>query len=562
MKLTLEQAIELNKLAAGSQSAEKTQYWTSQAAFAAVSLLLGLSLAIMIELQFGTAWGEEDEERDYTKALALAVSLSSGIFLTLSKRFEQVAQIVASTVPTPPKEEVENKSTSVSLTPKQLRLIGRTEQDVGSHPKQVQGILSPTIATPSQQPKRSAQDSTPAPPSTPLFRQASTLYSSATTTPATPIRPIVLQNEAKYSSPQSPLTVLPAKNISVATPLAKSAPTPTQPQTVLPPVADEAAAFALVEELEKTKEFNMDACVSKLRLALSEHIKTQVLDKLQDVNDKLSSIRTGGIGQWYPLRVLEWEELADVREMHAFQKEGLSLADRQELKRLLYQHTLLGRYCEVKRQGNSTPFSRNYVWKRLRALVKSGSELNAYSWCGGSGGGVATTAWDSHSTPTDAEILFRVACVWFDQCLKRGVAMDMYDEPPMLTEANSFSVVHVKDESEVALLQQSDWWGFVACGRYQVASSSFSRAVGFIESDQSLLSAVPLAEASSSSRSVFHPHWKVRTNGQVWEISQGRSNLFHALVIFLYSLRATQVAEQLQDIANQVFPQSSSSLMQ
>lgn len=551
MKLTLEQAIELNKLAAGSQNAEKARYWTSQAAFAAVSLLLGLSLAMMIELQFGAGWGEgdEDEEREYAKVLALAVSLSSGIFLTLSKRFEQVAQIVATAARTPPKEKVEEKS--VSLTPKQLRLIGRTEQDVGSHPRQVRGILSPAAATstPSQQPRRSAQDSTPAPPSTPLFRQA---YSSSAATPATPTRPIVLQNEAKYSSPQSPVTVLPPKNTLTVTPLAKSAPT-QQPQAAPPPpVADEAAAFALVEELEKTKEFNMEACVGKLRLVLCEHIKTQVLDKLREVNGKLSTIYTGGIGQWYPLPVLEWEELADVREMHALQKEGLSSPERKELKCLLYQHALLGRYCEVKRQGSSIPFSRNHVWKRLRALVESGSELNAYSWCGGGGGGAAAaTAWDAHNTPTDAEILFRVACVWFDQCLKRGVAMDMYDELPMLSEADSFSVMHVKDESEVALLQQSDWWGFVACGRYQAAS--FSRAVGFVEGDQSLLSAVPLAEASG--RSVFHPHWKVRTNGQVWEISQGGSNLFHALVLFLYSLRATQAADQLQDIANRVLPQ-------
>lgn len=567
-KLTIQQAFELRRVAPSATSTQRKPafivYWISQSTLVALSVVFGFLVAFAVQRKLGqTADEDEDEgEGDYRKALALAVSLSAVFLVLFAKRFQnvskQVAQATAESVMihTPVKPTVAANENN-TLTPKQLRLIGCTPQELNEHRKQVDSILSPT---PASAVKTKPSNGTPAPPpsSTATPAKSSVHFTTASTPVGSPLR-IVSQDDSKYLSPQSPLVYQAPRTptAAVTSPFVSSnlvsttvlvspgLPAPPPPSTSMAvmqlknpakkPVSDEQAASALVDQVEKEGNFNMDDAVSNFKRALYEYIKSEVLGRLDDVHDKLAAIKVNS-NQWYPRTVLEWEELKDVQEMHSFQIETLSMTDRQELRRLMKQRKQLEKYFEVKRRGNMVPFPRNYVLKRLRNLIKNGKEFSAFRSFGGetfNRGTAAATEWNSDELPTDAEILFRIVCVWFDKCLKREMVGSLEDS----VEEDSFSLLHVREEAAATTTANREWWGFVACG----TSTSTSTAAASMD----MLS--PLAH------STFHPHWKVMVGGKVWEVCYGRSNLFHAVVLFLYSLRANVVDGRVNDIVTEVF---------
>jgi len=389
-------------------------------------------------------------------------------------------------------------------------------------------------------------------PSTPLVlkRATKTTETSALATPP-PIAPATLGT----MSEQRLVLAAPGTTTVQTTPGAfqqqlavVGTPTPAAVvgTAIEPAVSDEEAANAIIQRIgvgeQQSGAVLMEAWVSNLKQAMRTYIERQVLEPLDRVHRALASIRRSPHEEpMFSIASLEWDE--DPRR----QQEDLQLRfnfvqNVPEYAALLRTRKDLERFLTVQRRANMVPFPKKYVLARLRSLVESDS-LAGYDWCGGEdirGGG---ERWTADVFPTDAEILFRVFCVWMETLVKRD-------------EMDSFSKEYVRDAggaeggASVDELREKQWTGFLNYGRVSSATRPTLSTP--------MLFASPGTGVSSgdfSSSPQYWPHYKLMVKGVVWEVKARRLNLFHAIVLFLYVLKVNNIG-RIQEIIQDVFRKS------
>lgn len=295
---------------------------------------------------------------------------------------------------------------------------------------------------------------------------------------------------------------------------------------------DHDKAFWLLQKL-KIEEDTMEDWVSNLRKVLREVIVDMVLKPLDEIHAKLRSDHQ--TQQWFPRSLLEWEDkTTDLNEvLHKFEQALANQPMNRELIRTeLKTRKQLEKFFVVCRHDDMAPFPKAYVLKRLRTLVKT-EDMSNFNWnCGES---FEDKPWNCDGLPTDAEILFHVFCVYMDRLLNRESGDDV-----------SFARIHVREARKTAVtqLQADSYWGFLNCGDIVEANANFWNAPFF-----------GVGQVNSSmfqqGNSVFRPHFKLVVRGEVWEVKAQRSNLFRAIVLFLYSLKREKTA-RVQEIVGKV----------
>jgi hypothetical protein len=320
---------------------------------------------------------------------------------------------------------------------------------------------------------------------------------------------------------------------------------------------DEDAAYNIVQSLKspndkRNGEALMEEWVGNLKRALRQYIAEEVLRPLDDIHQKLLREKDFPLpnSSTFTLASLEWEDSRqEPDEMYARYR----FAETSPyVSNLLKQRKSLERFVCVRRHADMVHFPKNYVLKRLRTLVSSGENLSGYNWCGGEA--FEGKSWSPERLPTDAEILFRIVCVWLDNLLKRN------DNDP------SFSSYYVKDVDRVDVdeLRNQEWVGFLNCGQFVTPQTS-SSATGVSRGGKGMIGSPAMSSLldfnstyySGGSTKQFWPHFKFVKRGEIQEVRARRLNLFHCVVLFCYWLREDNIA-RVQDILSKVFAKQSS----
>jgi hypothetical protein len=311
------------------------------------------------------------------------------------------------------------------------------------------------------------------------------------------------------------------------------------------------------DSLDATTESYFEQWIGNLKSTIATHVLTTFLIPLDENAARLGQLQDPSSGTPVFTRHLldyEWDpetRLLEVATSRAAQLLIHRENDQAVLETLIQKRRVLERYLVVKRRNDSQMFPKGYVLKRLRSLTEN--EFSNFSWAGGEGW--RGKSWSSESLPTDAEIFFRVVCVWLDDLLR-------HDQSP------EFSQQHVRDwniddaREIIAALKASSFTGFLNCS--QITSKTIpwvSDGGGNSNSSSSSSTAATTITISSewySSPSMpivpksFKPQFNLVINGKIFQVKPGRENVLRCIIHFLWALRSLK-ASGLEPFTSKVF---------
>lgn len=478
----------------------------------------------------------------------------------------QAANKVTST----PSGAISSSGAVVAVTPQSIRGAGGVSSSVGGASGTPSGLLGKKLTSdvysspnsfvlvqPSPGTKDQATSSTVTPGGGGFQQQKSSITNTPSSTSKSNgtnsnLKTLVNSNTFGTPSMGGPNLSLasPGPGVGAGTPGLASGTTATSTSVVSVNAGihcDEDAAYNIVQSLKskedkKSGEVLMDEWVGNLKRALRQYIAEEVLKPLDEIHEKLLREKDFPLpnSSTFTLQSLEWEDIRqEPEEMYARYR----FAETSPyISILLKQRKLLERFMCVRRHADMVHFPRNYVLKRLRTLVSSGETLSGYNWCGGEA--FEGKSWSPERLPTDAEIIFRIVCVWLDNLLQR-------DE-----SGPSFSSYYVKDEDRVDVdeLKNQEWVGFLNCGKFVTPpQQTRPRSKGMVGSPALDFNA---NYYSGSSSKQFWPHFKFVNRGEIQEVRARRLNVFHCIILFCYWLREQNIA-RVQEILSKVFAKQS-----
>lgn len=310
-------------------------------------------------------------------------------------------------------------------------------------------------------------------------------------------------------------------------------------------VSDEEKASTLLSTLsfENAKAVDcLDEWILNLQKSLINHIRFSILQPMETNNKKLAEMKDMSGIQIFSDAILNYEGESNLLEFEMASQRALQIASSIygqnvviQLNELVREKKKLDRYLSVSRKtsvdGDPIIFSKAYVLKRLKKWTSSTSyDLVDYYWSRN----IFEEEKQQQENPTDAEIAFRVICLWFESVLKR-------DSISETREKNDFQHLHVRNcYSHSVLKDFFDFWGFIDCGHRRVKKNN-SKNVFYLN----------LPDVGGN-ENIYQPHYKVAMNGSIYEIKAGRLNVFHAAIVFVLLLSKNNVMG-LQSLVSSIF---------
>jgi len=279
-------------------------------------------------------------------------------------------------------------------------------------------------------------------------------------------------------------------------------------------------AYRLLEELPvdwlsmRPVSYFIEEWTDNYRRELRKYIKDMVLNVFDKNTKKLKEL----FGDMMPANLLKYEvddasldEQFDAIVSRAFQmiatNQNQQNAEqaRNILTQVVQERKKMERYLSVQRHENHGSFSyRGYVLQRLHTLVNSGDLMPKFTYDGGENGWKGME-WKADSFPTDSEVLMNVTAVWLDDTLHSSKYSTGFN-----SRQRSFQNYHMRNlsTSDINTLKDQGFWGILN---------------------------------ATNGQSLNRTHYKLMVEGKLWQVRSGRQNVFHTVLLLLYSMKKRKV---------------------
>jgi len=113
--------------------------------------------------------------------------------------------------------------------------------------------------------------------------------------------------------------------------------------------------------------------------------------------------------------------------------------------------------------------------------------------------------WKAERFPTDAEVLMNVMAVWLDDILHSNNYSGNFN-----SRQRSFQSYHMRNlaTSDIATLKDQGFWGILN---------------------------------ATSGQQLEDTHFKLMVEGALWQVRSGRQNVFHTILLLVYSMKKRKV---------------------